>query len=236
LINGRSVLAVIPARGGSKGIKDKNIRELAGKPLIAWTIEAAKKSKYIDRAIVSTDSPKIAEISRTWGAETPFNRPPKLATDRASTNDVILHCLKWIHQNEHKTYDYFVLLQPTSPLRNSAHIDDAVEKMIADRNADSLVSIVESKENPYWTKIIDKKGRLRPFLPDREHHSRRQDLPKTYVLNGAIYISKSKTFMTNPDLFGGKCLPYIMDRESSVDIDDEDDFFYAEYLIARRKT
>ncbi len=234
MINGRSILAVIPARGGSQGIKDKNIRELGGKPLIAWTIEAAKKSKYIDRAIVSTDSTKIADISRTWGAEVPFIRPPGLATDRASTNAVILHGLKWIDQNEHKTYDDFVLLQPTSPLRNSAHIDDAVEKMTADRSADSLVSVVASKENPYWTKIIDKRGRLLPFLPDREHPSRRQDLPKTYALNGAIYISKSKTFMTNPDLFGGKCLAYVMDRESSVDIDDEDDFLYAEYLIARR--
>ncbi len=234
MIQGRSLLAIIPARGGSKTIKDKNIRSLAGRPLLAWTIEAAKTSKYVDRVVVSTDSKAIAEISKTWGADVPFLRPPDLATDEAPGNDVIVHCLRWIRENEPRAYDFFIYLQPTSPLRTSAHIDAAMERLVGDPAAEALVSVAEAADHPYWLKSIDGRGRLASWRPDGRPISRRQDLPKLYVLNGAIYIALSHVFDAHPDFYAGPCLGFVMDRTSSVDIDDENDFAFAEFLLSRR--
>jgi N-acylneuraminate cytidylyltransferase/CMP-N,N'-diacetyllegionaminic acid synthase len=234
LIQSRSLLAIIPARGGSKTIKDKNIRSLAGRPLIAWTIEAAKTSKYVDRVVVSTDSEAIAGISKTWGADVPFLRPPDLATDEAPGNDVIVHCLRWIRENEPRAYDFFIYLQPTSPLRTSAHIDAAMEQMVGDPAAEALVSVAEAADHPYWLKIIDDRGRLASWRPDGRPMSRRQDLPKLYILNGAIYIARPHVFDAHPDFYAGPCLGFVMDRTSSVDIDDENEFAFAEFLLNRR--
>lgn len=230
----RSLLAIIPARAGSKGVRNKNLRPLAGKPLVAWTIEAARSSSRVDRVVVSTDSEAIAEAARAWGADVPFRRPKKYATDRAAVAGVVVHALKRLARDEGRTYDDFVVLQPTSPLRTAAHIDAAAAALCRRPDADALVSVVEARESPYWMKVIDNRGGLRPFLSGRRAYPRRQDLPRVYVLNGALYMGRSARFLDRPDFYAGTCLAFVMDRASSLDIDDADDFAYGEYLLARR--
>ena len=230
----KTVLAIITARGGSKGIPGKNIKLLCGKPLIAWTIEAAIKSKYIDRTIVSTDSDEIMKVSREWGAEVPFKRPVELATDEASSESVILHALNWIQDNDNKYYDYFILLQPTSPLRNEQHIDGAIEKIIEDQKAESLVSISEVSISPYLMKVVNRNGYLDDFIKQDNRVSRRQDLPRIYQINGAIYISKMEDYLEKKSFYMGNNAYYLMDVVSSLDIDTYLDFQIAQVLISQQ--
>lgn len=231
MIEGKSFLAILPARGGSKGIPGKNIKLLGNKPLIAWTIEAAKNSRYIDRIVISTDSNEIADVSRQFGADVPFMRPVELASDSAKTSDAIIHAIKWLSENDKANYDYFVLLQPTSPLRNEIHIDKSIETIINDKNAGSLVSVREVKENPHLMKVISEDGYLDNLITTDKSDNRRQDLPGVYILNGAIYISKTDEYLVNPSFYSGNCLPFVMNYESSIDIDDITDFHLAEYLL-----
>lgn len=230
MIYGKTVLAIIPARGNSKGIPGKNIKLLGGKPLILWTIEAAKESKFIDRIIVSTDSEEIAGVAREYGAEVPFMRPSKLASDEASGADVILHALRWFEKNN-INYNFFILLQPTSPLRNSEHIDRALDELIKKPEAQALVSVKIAEESPYWMKEIDGQGFLKNLLSETKQYPNRQDLPKVYILNGAIYISKWDIFLEDKSFFKRKCLPYIMDEKSSLDLDTPLDWKLAEVLL-----
>ena len=160
MINGKSVLAVIPARGGSKGLPRKNIKDLAGKPLIAWSIDAAKKSKYIDRCIVSTDDKSVAETSKQHGSIVPFMRPPELATDDANSNDVILHALEMLGD----PYDIVMLLQPTSPLRKSEDIDHALE-FVQGNNVPTVVSVCSSNKPLHWHFTLESDGKLKPVYP-----------------------------------------------------------------------
>ena len=153
MINGQSILAIIPARRGSKRLPGKNIKILGDKPLIAWTIEAAKNSQYIDHIIVSTDSDKIAKVAKNWGVAVPFERPSYLSTDEASSEDVIVHTLNWIEENEGILFDYFILLQPTSPLRQTKDIDQALELM-EKKNASSVVSVVKAVRPIEWYVIL----------------------------------------------------------------------------------
>lgn len=236
MLANKEVLAIIPARGGSKGIKDKNILPFAGKPLIAWTIEAALNSKHVDRVIVSTDSLNIAGVSREWGAEVPFQRPAELASDTASGNAVVLHALQWLTKHEGYDSEYFILLQPTSPLRTSQHIDQAICEFAAQSQADSMHSVAEVDKTPYYMKTINTNGYLENFMGDASGYDNRQQMPKFYQLNGAMYLMRTKDFLQCKTLFTKRTNAYLMDRISSIDIDDEMDFALAEIFMKKHMT
>lgn len=225
MINGKRVLAVIPARGGSKGVPRKNIRILAGKPLIAWTIEEAKKSRYIDRLIVSTEDPEIIEVARAWGCEEPFVRPVELAQDDTPGYEVILHALSCL-----PGFDYVVLLQPTSPFRTVEDIDGCIEYCVQ-MNGHSCVSVTEPASHPYWMFTLTEHHRLKTFLSMDKMVMRRQELPKVYALNGAVYVAKSDWFITHRSFLVEEPLAYIMPPERSQDIDTEWDFMLAEMMM-----
>ncbi len=226
--NNKKIMAVIPARKGSKGIKDKNIKILKGKPLIAYSIEAGLNSKYIDKVIVSTDGEEIANIAKTYGAEVPFLRPKNLSTDTAKTIDAVVHCIDELKKRG-EIYDYIVLLQPTQPLRQSWHIDEAIE-LIFERNEDALVSVSEVRDNPILIRSIDENGYTKNLLKECSTR-RRQDFDIYYRVNGAIYINKiNESFNKSTSLNDNK-LAYIMDSSYDVDIDDLNDFKIAELFI-----
>lgn len=218
MINGKSILAIIPARGDSKGVPRKNIRELAGKPLIAWTIEEAKKSKYIDRLIVSSEDQEIIQVAKSWGCEVPFVRPKELALDDTPGSQVIIHALHMLSK-----HDYVLVLQPTSPLRTVEDIDGCIQ-FCEERRAVSCVSVTEPDKSPYWMFVLDSVGRMRPLLVQDRLITRRQGLPTVYALNGAIYMAQWDWFLENETFIHEQTLAYIMPRERSLDIDTEFDF------------
>ena len=230
MIDGESILAVIPARGGSKRLPNKNILDLAEKPLIAWSIEAGLNSKYIDTVVVSSDSDEILDISKKIGTDI-IKRPDELASDTASSFDAIKHAIK----NTMETFDYVILLQPTSPLRNNCHIDEAFELLIK-TNAAAIISVVEMDHSPLWSNTLPKDMSMVNFLKNEVLYKRSQDLVKYYRLNGAIYICKSEKLLEEKSFFLKENIyAYKMDRESSIDIDDGFDFSIAEFLISRKK-
>ena len=221
----KTFLAIIPARGGSKRLPRKNILDLCGKPLIAYTIEAALKSKYIDKVIVSSDDDEILNISLNFGAET-IKRPVELASDTATTFDAIKHTI-----DNFEKYDYIVLLQPTSPLRNEKHIDEAIE-LLEEKQADAIVSVCEMDHSPLWSNTLPKDGNMNNFLRDEVLNKRSQDLEKYYRVNGAVYICKTDKLLENKSFFlKDNIFAYIMDRKSSIDIDEEIDFLFAQRVI-----
>lgn len=227
-----NVLSIIPARGGSKGIPKKNIYPLCGKPLIAWTIEAAKGSKYISRTILSSDSSEIIKVAGRYGVEAPFVRPNELAKDDTPALPVIQHTVNWLKVNEDYIPDYIVLLQPTSPLRTSRHIDEALEKLI-NSDADSIVSVVKAPHqfNPHSIMEM-KNGFLKPFLKYDERKNIRQLKPVFYARNGAaIYAFTYECLMKKNSIYGDKILAYEMSREESIDIDDLLDLTICEMLL-----
>ncbi len=183
------VLGIITARGGSKAIPNKNIVIVGGKPLLAWTIIEARKSAKIDRIIVTTDNQKIAEVAKEYGAEVPFLRPAELAKDDTPSIDPIIHAVKWFIEQENYQPDYVMCLQPTSPFRTSNDIDSAI-KLAQEKKAGAVASVVLPEHNPFWMKSISSEGCLQNFLPGTIQFTRRQDLPPTYALNGAIYLVK----------------------------------------------
>ncbi|MGG7151271.1 cytidylyltransferase domain-containing protein [Clostridium neonatale] len=222
------ILAIIPARGGSKGLKRKNILDFMGKPLIAHTIEQARNSKYISRIIVSSEDEEIAMISKKYGAEIPFMRPNRLADDCSSTNEVIEYTLKELERKEGYKPDLICLLQCTSPLRTSEDIDSTINKLF-NTNSDSAVSITEAKSNPYWTNILVD-DRLEYFIEEGKQIKRRQDLPKIYELNGAVYVVKRETFFKEKTLETKNITGYVMKTENSIDIDNIIDLKIAEIM------
>lgn len=222
------MIAIIPARSGSKGLKDKNIKELNGKPLIAYTIGAAIESNVFDNIIVSTDSKVYEDIAKKCGAEVPFLRPDYLSTDEATTNDVVEYTIKEL-EKVGKNYDYFMILQPTSPLRKSEDILGAV-KLLFEKNANSVVSVCEAEHSPLYMNTLDESLAMDDFL-SKDIKTRRQELPKYYRLNGAIYICKISNFLKYKNFYGEKSHAYIMDKKRSIDIDDELDFILADYLM-----
>jgi CMP-N-acetylneuraminic acid synthetase len=229
------ILALITARGGSKSIPKKNIHPLLDKPLLAYTCEAALSSHCVTRTVLSTDDEEIATASRAYGVEVPFMRPTELARDDTPTLPVILHALHTLENKEGYQPAVIVLLQPTSPLRQAHHIDEAVTLLI-ETGADSVVSVVEVPHpyNPISVMRIEK-GQLIPFIKDEGTRIlRRQDKPKVYARNGpAILAIPYHTIIQEQSLFGEKCIPYIMDRYSSIDIDTEEDLAYAEFVMKR---
>lgn len=222
-------MGIIPARGGSKGIPKKNVKLINGKPLIAHTIEQAIESKYINRVIVSTENEEISSVSRKYGAAVPFLRPKELAEDTTPGIEPIIHAVKWMQENEGFFPDYVVCLQCTSPFRKSLHIDAALDKLIKN-GGDSIVSVCESEITPYWMKVI-KDDKLLNFLEDNTVYARRQDAPEIYRLNGAIYAAKTEFLLKNKGWYDEKTLPYVMNAESSIDIDNILDFRFAEFLM-----
>lgn len=223
------MLAVIPARGGSKGVPGKNIKMLQGQPLIAYTIKAAIESNIFEKVIVSTDSKEIANIALYYGAEVPFLRPEEISGDLTSSDDVILHALFCMRQQGHQ-YSEICKLQATSPLRNSEHLREAYS-LFHEKNADFLVSVCECEHSPLWSGVIGEDLRLDNFISDEVKRSCRQDLPTYYRLNGAIYMGKVEEFEINKNFLGKNCIAYIMEQEASIDIDNQLDFQMAEIMI-----
>ena len=228
MIQGKKILGIIPARGGSKGILGKNIRVIAGKPLIAWTIEEAKKSKYLDRLILSSDDAAIIKVAKKWDLEVPFVRPSDLARDNTPGVDPVLHALK-----ELPGYDYVVLLQPTSPLRSSSDIDGCIEACIS-KNAPVCVSVVKSEKSPYWSFEL-KGGRLAPLFEPEISSRRRQDLPSSFSLNGAGYVAKTGWFLEAKTFICPETTAFEMSREGSLDIDTELDIRICEIILSEIK-
>lgn len=225
MIGERKILAVIPARGGSKGLPRKNVLPLGGKPLIAWTLEAAQSSRYIDRVVLSSEDEEIIRTARQLGCEVPFPRPPELATDTSRNIDVVLHLLEQL-----PGYDILALLQPTSPLRTAAHIDEAVELMHT-KGAGSCISVSASPKSPYWSYSMGESGRLTPLLDPSMAQQKRQLQPTTYHPNGAIYLISIPLLKETGRFIQADTLGYAMSRESSIDIDDAIDLQLAELLI-----
>ena len=223
-------LALIPARGGSKGIPRKNIRQVGNKPLIAWTIEAARESKLVSRTIVSTEDQEIADIAQQYGAEVPCYRPDNLAEDISDTLDAVVYTLDFLEQNEGYIPDYVVLLQPTSPLRKSNDIDAAIRFTI-DRHADSVVSICEAKPHPLLSKTLTQNGTLMDYIPGASDYSRRQDFPAVYSLNGALYINSISSLRKDRKFIIPDTYRFIMPEERSLDIDSPFDLFIADLIL-----
>lgn len=224
----KKILAIIPARSGSKGIKDKNIRNLKGKPLISYTINSAKESGVFTEIIVSTDSLKYAEISEYYGANVPFLRPIELSRDESLTEDLIIYTLAELEKLG-RVYDYFVLLQPTSPFRDGIDIKNVVKMMVED-DLNSVISVCEVEHNPLLSNKLDSDLSMKDFI-SLENNKRRQDLKKIYRLNGAIYAANVNEYIESRNLYGDKSRAYIMDNIKSIDIDDEIDFKFAEFIL-----
>lgn len=231
MINGKTVLAIIPARGGSKGLPGKNIRPICGKPLIAWTIEQANKSRYLDCAVVTTDSVEIAEVSRSAGAYVPFLRPEQFATDQASSYDVIRHALAYFKDVEHKEFDFVVLLEPTSPLREDDDIDRMLEQLVA-RSAhfDSIVSVGEVTEHPSIMKRLDGEG-IAPFSTELAQTLRRQDNSSAYFPYGVAYIAKTAALLDENTFYTRRCMHFVIKRYQNYEIDDIYNFLCVESVM-----
>jgi CMP-N,N'-diacetyllegionaminic acid synthase len=226
-------IAIIPARSGSKGLKDKNIRLLNGKPLMAYTIEAALKSKCFDTVMVSTDSKKYARIAMKYGATVPFLRGDENSMDNASPWEVVKEVLDQ-YKAMGKEFDTFALLQPTSPLRNAKDIRNAYAEL-KEKNAKAVVSMCELECSMHLVNTLPEDLSMKGFISNEQYNKRRQEIRPYYHFNGAIYISKVKSFMKHMNIYDDKCYAYIMDRNSSYDIDDLDDLKMVEFLLCRKK-
>lgn len=224
------ILAVIPARSGSKGVPNKNIKLLNGKPLMAYTIECAKKSGIFSDIIVSTDSEEYAEIARNYGASVPFLRSKETSSDSASSLSVILEVLHKLPSQ----YDIVIMLQPTSPLREPWHIAEALE-LFKNKNADSVISVAKFSHSIAWVNFLDETLSLHNFIKKEYLNKRRQDIPEAYMLNGAVYIFRVPVLNAQFNMFGEKSYAYIMDKKYSYDIDDTEDFAVVEALLQYKK-
>ena len=232
----KEILAIIPARGGSKGIKHKNMVLVDGKPLIQYTIEAAKESRYITRTIVNSDDEEILRFAESQDIETVV-RPSELAQNNTPMKDVICDQLSRLKQKENYVPDIILLLQPTSPLRTGRHIDEAMKKLIYS-DGDALVSVEEEPHlhSPYSVMRLNEKGYLEFFMKEGQRFTSRQEKPKFYARNGAaIYAVYTDIYMKTGSLYGTKCVPYEMAAEDSVDIDDQLDLFVAECMLKYRQ-
>lgn len=224
----QQILAIIPARGGSKGIPNKNIIDLCGKPLIAYSILAAKASRYIDDIVVSTDSQEIEAVALEYGAAVPFLRPAELASDTAKTIDCMIYTIqKLAEQGKH--YSYVVLLQPTQPIRKDGAIDQAISTLL-ESSEDSLVSVTRVSEHPILMRTITKEGTLKSLLPISST-VRRQDFPDVYRVNGSIYINRIDDSFNSSTSLNDNLLPFFMETEYSIDIDSYEDLKRAEIFI-----
>lgn len=226
-------VALITGRGGSKRLPGKNVRPLAGRPLVAWTVDAAQGAKSISRVIVSTDDPAIAEAAKAAGSEVPFMRPKKLSGDNSSHVAVIAHALDWLEEKTGELPDMLCLLQPTSPLRLSEDID-ALVTLVKDTEADCGITVSAAPHHPAHMFKIDLNGKATPFLPPATGYQRSQDLPRLHVVNGAVYVIRPRTFREREAVLSADVVAHIMPDTRSVDIDTEADFLRAESLMRQR--
>lgn len=229
LMNPDKVLGLITARGGSKGLPRKNVLPAGGKPLVAWTVEAALAARSVGSVVLSTDDDEIMAAAKSAGCNVPFRRPPELAGDMASSMDVVLHALDQL-----PAFDYIVLLQPTSPLRTSEDIDSAFALMLKS-GAPSCVSVTEVEQSPYWMYRVTDENRLQRLLAPIEGGTRRQDLPPIYALNGAIYVARIDWLRKTRSFVGDETIAYQMPRERSIDIDTPDDFVAFRSIVEKRQ-
>lgn len=235
------VLGVITARGGSKGIPGKNLKLLGGRPLIAYTIDAAQQSNALDRLILSTDDAAIAEAAQALGCEVPFLRPPELARDDTPHLPVMQHAVEWLAAHDNYHPDLVLILQPTSPLRRPEHVREAVS-LAQTSGADSVVGVsaVPVHHHPLRTLRVDADGTATLFVtgePLRRRDKRRQDLPPVWAMNGAIYLFRTSTlFDPEPSLFGARSVAYVMPHSSALSIDDPDDWTEVERHLAQAIT
>jgi CMP-N,N'-diacetyllegionaminic acid synthase len=227
-MHNQSILALMPARGGSKGIPRKNLLTVQGRPLMAWTVDAALNSELIDTFVVSSDDDEIIEAAKSLGCTNIIKRPGFLATDSADSVDVVLHALEVF-----PSYDIVVLLQPTSPLRLTSDIEGAIQLMIS-RNAPSCVSVCQADLSPYWMFSVSEDDRMSSFLPIDSMPSRRQDLPATFVPNGAVYVARSSWLRDSKSFFGEGAVAYKMPHERSLDIDTIADFEAFRFQVSER--
>ncbi|WP_148570694.1 acylneuraminate cytidylyltransferase family protein [Aliarcobacter cryaerophilus] len=230
----KTFLGIIPARGGSKGLPGKNIKELCGKPLIAWSIESGLKSKYLDEVIVTTDSKDIANIAKQYGASVPFLRPDVLASDTATSFDAIKHTIEFYKNDFDKEFDYIVLIEPTSPLREARDIDIAIEQLF-NSNADSIVGICKTEDqNPAFLVFKNEKD----FISGYENHDmkvlRRQDIKDVYFFEGTIYISKTDVLLNKKTFYHENTIGYVVPKYKSLEIDDIDDFIMVEAIMKHK--
>ena len=233
MIHNKSVLAIIPARGGSKGIPRKNIMNLCGNPLIAWPIQAAKESIYVDRVVLSTDDPEIADKATQQGAEVPFLRPSELATDTATSVSVIEHAIEFLSRQGDQ-YDYCVFLEPTSPLTDANDVNQALHSLDSKRDiADAIVGVSKVvSSHPVFDVRIDSNGLIRPFL-DKGFVSptRRQDLDELYFFEGSLYISDTRVLLAQRRFYHDRTLAYMVPKWKSFEIDDFVDFVCVEAIM-----
>lgn len=225
MINGHSVLVLITARGGSKGLRRKNLREVAGRSLLARAVDAARQAETVDRVVLSSEDPEIIAAAIASGCDAPFVRPVELATDEATSMDVVHHALATLQER----YDYLVLLQPTSPLRIAADIDGAVELCFS-AGAPACVSVSEPDKAPHWAYVRDGRGRLSPLIAEGPQYTRRQDLPATLMLNGAVYVARCDWIIRRPEFTSADTVGYVMPKARAVDVDDELDLVVADAL------
>jgi CMP-N-acetylneuraminic acid synthetase len=228
----QSILAIIPARGGSRGLPRKNVRLLCGKPLLAYSIEAALASKYIDRLVISTEDAEIARISEQYGGEV-IARPAELARDDTSSLRVYQHVIDRLEEKGKFAADVIVALQPTSPLRTARDIDAAIQKFL-DAGCDSVLGVCEAEHPPYWMYTLDG-DRMKVLIQGGEKIGCRQDAPLVYRINGAVYVTRRQVIMIENRVWGDDTRAYIMPRERSVDIDTEIDLKLAELLMQERE-
>ena len=226
-----NILGVIPARGGSKSVPRKNLAMIFDRPLIAYTIDAAKRSRMISHFVLSSDDDEIIAVARKYGAPVPFKRPADLATDEAPTLPVVQHAVREMEALENVSFDYVVLLQPTTPMRQPEDIDAAVEKLIT-TGADSVVSVcdVDAYHPARMRKIVDDQLVELPIKEPREM-ARRQDLPKIYIRNGAVYAVRRDVLMEQNSMIGKVSRPYVMPVDKSVNIDGKLDLLLAQLLM-----
>lgn len=231
----KTFLAIIPARGGSKGLPGKNIKELCNKPLIVWSIEAGLNSSYIDEVMVSTDSKNIAKISNKYGASVPFLRPANLASDTATSFDAIKHTIDYYQNVLKKKYDYIVLLEPTSPLRKASDIDKAIEQLM-NSNADSIVGICKTEDqNPAFLVNKDAQNFISGYENKEIKILRRQDIKDVYFFEGTIYISKTEILLDKKTFYHENTIGYIVPKFKSLEIDDIDDFIMVEAIMKYKR-
>jgi len=234
MVTGGSVLAIVPARGGSKGIPRKNVRDVAGHPLIAYSIAAGLASSRIDRVLVSTDNAEIAEAARAYGAEVPFMRPAELAADDTRDLPVFIHALQWLEERERYRPDVIVHLRPTSPLRRVADIDRAIDLLASDPRADAVRGVCEPFQNPYKMWRIAAGGELVPLLQGEfaePYNQPHQQLPPVYWQTGYIDVARRTTLVDQGSMTGTRILPLRLDADSWIDIDTPAALDYADFLL-----
>jgi CMP-N,N'-diacetyllegionaminic acid synthase len=230
MIDGKSVLALLTARGGSKGVSGKNVKPLAGKPLIAWSVEAARASHYVDRVLVTTDSDEIAAAVEAAGGEAPFRRPAELAGDLSKQEDAILHAMAWCERND-RAYDILLVLAPTTPLRDAAEIDAAIEMLARHPKARAIFSVRECDHSPLFANRLPEDGSMADFVPQELRFKNRQELPVYYRLSGSVALAHWDHFKAHGSFLTPATYAYVTDSRKGLDIDTMADFLLADIYM-----